>query len=143
MLRVMKRSVNEIHGMVLKAGRGAGLPLGCAEDLANATAHLARRSPQHLGEVLMALEAPHEAPAMTRELVNARVATAVPVAIDHVMITEQPIRFSGIDAPHLLRSYVECAASLRAVSLALSTDNVLSLGGPAAERFRMGHLESL
>lgn len=28
------RSANEISGMVLKAARGAGMPLGCAEDLA-------------------------------------------------------------------------------------------------------------
>ena len=29
----MKRSVNEIQGLVLKAARGAGVPLGIAEDL--------------------------------------------------------------------------------------------------------------
>lgn len=36
----MKRSVNEIGGLVLKAARGAGLDLGLAEDLAAASAHL-------------------------------------------------------------------------------------------------------
>lgn len=29
----MKRTINEIQGMVLKAARGAGVPLGIAEDL--------------------------------------------------------------------------------------------------------------
>jgi hypothetical protein len=32
----MKRSINEIQGMVLKAARGAGVPLGVGEDLARA-----------------------------------------------------------------------------------------------------------
>lgn len=36
----MKRSRNEISGLVLKAGRGAGLPLGVAEDLAMAVPHM-------------------------------------------------------------------------------------------------------
>ena len=35
------RSANEISGMVLKAARGAGMPLGCAEDLARAAPALA------------------------------------------------------------------------------------------------------
>lgn len=36
----MKRSVNELSGLVLKAVRGAGLHLGTAEDLAMAAPHL-------------------------------------------------------------------------------------------------------
>jgi hypothetical protein len=35
------RSANEISAMVLKAARGAGLPLGCAEELARAAPVLA------------------------------------------------------------------------------------------------------
>ncbi|MCF6233517.1 MAG: DUF3726 domain-containing protein [Rhodobacteraceae bacterium] len=31
----MKRAINEIQGMVLKAARGAGVPLGIAEDLSD------------------------------------------------------------------------------------------------------------
>lgn len=31
----MKRSINEIQGMVLKAARGAGVPLGLGEDLSD------------------------------------------------------------------------------------------------------------
>jgi hypothetical protein len=37
------RSANEIAGMVLKAARGAGMPLGCAEDLSRAAPDLAAR----------------------------------------------------------------------------------------------------
>ncbi|MEP5151561.1 DUF3726 domain-containing protein [Planktotalea sp.] len=36
------RSSNEISGMVLKAARGAGMPLGCAEDLARIAPLLAK-----------------------------------------------------------------------------------------------------
>ncbi len=36
------RSGNEISGMVLKAARGAGMPLGCAEDLARIAPLLAK-----------------------------------------------------------------------------------------------------
>ncbi|SMX33838.1 hypothetical protein OCA8868_01031 [Octadecabacter ascidiaceicola] len=35
-----EKSANEIEGLVLKAARGGGLPLGLAEDLAMATAYL-------------------------------------------------------------------------------------------------------
>ena len=37
----MKRSLNEISGMVLKAARGAGVPLGYCEDLAAAAGYMA------------------------------------------------------------------------------------------------------
>ena len=36
----MIRSSNEIAGLVLKAGRGAGLPLGVAEEVSAATAYM-------------------------------------------------------------------------------------------------------
>jgi hypothetical protein len=36
----MKRSVNEIQGVVLKAARGAGLPLGICEDLSAAVPYM-------------------------------------------------------------------------------------------------------
>ncbi len=37
------RSSNEITGMVLKAARGAGMPLGCAEELARAAPMLSKQ----------------------------------------------------------------------------------------------------
>lgn len=41
----MKRSLNEISGMVLKAARGAGVPLGHCEDLALAAGYIAATDP--------------------------------------------------------------------------------------------------
>ncbi len=38
----MKRSLNEIQGLMLKAARGAGVPLGLAEDLSAAVPFLIR-----------------------------------------------------------------------------------------------------
>lgn len=52
----MKRSVTEIEAMALKAARGAGVPLGHAEDFARAVAMLAMIKPQALGEVPGALQ---------------------------------------------------------------------------------------
>ena len=40
MNNAQEKSANEIEGLVLKAARGGGLPLGLAEDLAMATAYL-------------------------------------------------------------------------------------------------------
>lgn len=45
------RSANEISGLVLKAARGAGMPLGCAEELARAAPHLA-----HSGDLPLVAE---------------------------------------------------------------------------------------
>lgn len=44
----MKRSLNEVRGIVLKAARGAGQPLGVAEKIAAASVHLyeIRRLPE-------------------------------------------------------------------------------------------------
>ncbi len=56
----MKRSMNEINGLVLKAARGAGVPLGHCEDIASAAAYLAATDPtalECLPDVLCAAQA--------------------------------------------------------------------------------------
>ena len=126
---VMKRSVNEIHGMVLKAARGAGLPLGCCEDLASAAAVLARRAPDQLDELRAALAEPHEAQACSARIDKARVARIAPAAIDHLLVTRQPVELADTDAPHLLKAYAEVAATLYATPIQCDGAGVLTLGG--------------
>ncbi|WP_375265704.1 DUF3726 domain-containing protein [Planktotalea sp.] len=62
------RSANEISSMVLKAARGAGLPLGCAEELARAAPLLS--STGNLPCVLEALGRPCEAPILDQGVVR-------------------------------------------------------------------------
>ncbi|WP_293449105.1 DUF3726 domain-containing protein [Planktotalea sp.] len=50
------RSANEIAGMVLKAARGAGMPLGCAEELSRAAPNLAARDALAIVPKLLALD---------------------------------------------------------------------------------------
>lgn len=56
----MKRSVNEIQGLVLKAARGAGVPLGIAEDLWAAVPFILKT--KALGDVVDVLEEASFAP---------------------------------------------------------------------------------
>ncbi|MGH1576402.1 DUF3726 domain-containing protein [Planktotalea sp.] len=62
------RSSNEISGMVLKAARGAGMTLGCAEEFARAAPYLAS-----LGKLEVALDLlnePFEMPAFQEGLLS-------------------------------------------------------------------------
>ena len=61
----MMRSLNEISGMVLKAARGAGVPLGHCEDLAAAAGYIAATDPGALGVFATILGASHDVPTCT------------------------------------------------------------------------------
>jgi len=63
------RSANEISGMVLKAARGAGMPLGCAEDLARVAPALAKNAA--LSVAVELLERPFDMPIYQDGAVNA------------------------------------------------------------------------
>lgn len=56
------RSANEISGLVLKAARGAGMALGCAEELAHAAPSLARDGVFDM--IVDLLEGPFEPPVL-------------------------------------------------------------------------------
>lgn len=53
-----RRSGNEISALVLKAARGAGMPLGCAEEVSGAAVHLAQMG--QMAAVLVELNGPFE-----------------------------------------------------------------------------------
>lgn len=62
------RSANEISGMVLKAARGAGMPLGYAEDIARAAPNLAQSGA--LGQIAVLLELPCALPTFEAGIVR-------------------------------------------------------------------------
>jgi hypothetical protein len=109
----MKRSLNEIGGMVLKAARGAGVPLGHCEDLAAAAVYLAGTDPGRLGAVLDALAGPYKvADAQWSTVVldcpNARMIMAGPVAADALAAGVERVVLRDLDVPRLMLAL--CAA---------------------------------
>lgn len=66
-----EKSANEIEGLVLKAARGGGLPLGHAEDLASAAAYL-------------------DLDGLTECPVKTGAALALPLALDAIMLGKGP-----------------------------------------------------
>jgi len=57
----MEMSLNEVESLALKAGRGAGLPWGVAEDAGHRARWLAQRTDAWAASLLMLLEEPPEA----------------------------------------------------------------------------------
>lgn len=74
----MIRSAGEIAAQVLKAARGAGVPLGVAEDLARMAATLA---PSDLGRLAEALDQPERHGALCDMCVEADIAGLEPRAM--------------------------------------------------------------
>ena len=120
----MKRSLTEIAGMALKAARGAGVPLGHAEDFATAVRNLAATSPAELDCVALALAPPHNVATLENDnaIRNARVAVAGPCAIDLLQCGTPEITLYDVDAPMLLRSMVAVANQERDVAIAVRQD---------------------
>jgi hypothetical protein len=107
----MKRSVNEIQGMVLKAARGAGVPLGHGEDLAAVAAGLALAE-GGLAELVAVLAGPHEVvpPVVGGEkliFANARAILAGPLALDAVQAGTDQAELRGLDAPLILKALAD------------------------------------
>jgi hypothetical protein len=122
----MRRSVNELRALVLKAARGAGVPLGCGEDLAQGAVTLASSDPSHLTELTVALAAPFEAP-------GERVALAGPSAIDRVIAYGEVLRLESLDAPALLVAMVEDANSARDARILAARDGDVVTLTPSEE----------
>lgn len=105
----MKRSLNEISAMVVKAARGAGLPLGHCDDIGAAAAHLAATDPLRLDCVIVALRGPHAPVDMVGgRFRNARAAMAGPIAVDMILSGAAEVTLEDIDAPRLVLAI--CAA---------------------------------
>ena len=104
----MRLSCNEIAALAVKAARGAGLPLGHAEDIGRAAVFLA-----HWGELdilITALEGEHVVRLPEDGRVrNARAAMIGPTAIDLVQAGEGTVTLRDVDAPRLINALVEAS----------------------------------
>ncbi|MCO4848769.1 MAG: DUF3726 domain-containing protein [Yoonia sp.] len=99
--------MNEISGMVMKAARGAGIPLGHCEDMALAAGYLAATDPVRLDCIEAALTGPHTPVAAvwtdhTLQIAAARAAMAGPVAVDALRSGYDNVVLKDLDAPRLV-----------------------------------------
>lgn len=103
----MMRSLNEISGMVLKAARGAGVPLGHCEDLAAAAGYIAATDPEALGIFGAVFGASHGIPTCTSQgdtttISSGSVAIAGPLAVDAIGAGARDVRLCNVSAPTLV-----------------------------------------
>lgn len=100
----MKRSMNEINAMVLKAARGAGIPLGHCEDLAAAAAYIAATDPAALAVFPDVLAADHSNPAIktdadTMQITCVSIAMSGPMAVDAIRAGFREVTLIDAQAP--------------------------------------------
>ncbi|WP_377507928.1 DUF3726 domain-containing protein [Octadecabacter sp. R77987] len=100
----MMRSLNEVQGLVLKAARGAGVPLGHAEDIAAAMPDYIALGGD-MGALAAALDCPHTA--WTDG--HGCAVMAGPTAIDLVRAGQGEQRINGADLPLLFVGLVSMA----------------------------------
>lgn len=101
-----RRSEGEVQGLLLKAGTGAGLPLGHAQDFAGLAA-LLMSDPKLFAMAAAALEGPHmavrsEGTAEHRVIEDARIAMAAPALVDAFVCGAARVVLHGLDWPQLL-----------------------------------------
>ncbi|NNK78705.1 MAG: DUF3726 domain-containing protein [Litoreibacter sp.] len=106
----MRRSLNEVQALVLKAGRGAGLPLGLAQDLAAAVPWMGQAI-ETLPEALQVsgtTRLPERQPdALVFE--EARAVMDGPCALDLARAeTGQALELRNLDAPEILQALISC-----------------------------------
>ena len=112
----------EVEALALKAARGAGVPLGHAEDFARAVGFLLATSPDRSSEVAGGLLGPHE-PVQCRidgqllRIATTRVALAAPVIIDALLTDFSSIVAQNVDAPTLLEAALAVAMLDREVQI--------------------------
>lgn len=106
-------AVAEVQALLLKAGRGAGLPLGYAQDL-SALAPLLMSDPQLLAMAAAALEGHHHAPTVEGTdahvvVERAAILMAAPVVVDALVTGADRVVLHNIDWPLLLWPYLSHA----------------------------------
>lgn len=100
-------SANEISALVVKAARGAGVPLGCAEDLGAAAGLLAAWGA--LGEVCLALDRPLTKLSPAAEMKDPCLAIMGPAMIDAVWCEGQPILVTDCENSRVMEALVQVA----------------------------------
>lgn len=117
-----RRSVAEVQALLTKAGLGAKLPLGCAQDFAGMSA-LFMSDPKLFGMAAAALEGPHGPVRLegTQEhlvIEQARAAMATPAIWDAFQCGAKRVVLRDFDWPHLLWPILLRAEQLYGVQLA-------------------------
>ena len=114
----MRLSGNEIAALAVKAARGAGLPLGHAEDMRAAAVLLAARG--DLAVMAAALDGDQKVPRYDDgRIEGARAAMVGPIAIDLVRCGAEIL--TQVDAPDLVRALAEAAGG---VEVTVQGDNL-------------------
>ena len=122
----MRRSRTEIRAALLKAGRGAGLPLGLAEDLATAGTDLLSRDPTKADQITTALDPDPTGIAFTG-----------PAALDAAVAGDLPQSVHAHGTADLFAAMLDVARRDRGLQAALTRDgDTLTLakgqGAPAS-----------
>lgn len=113
----MKRSINEIASTALKAARGAGVPLGHAEEFARAVEVLARRGDvDGLVEAAEALTRPHRTAKLLQEaaectLQPASAIMAMPIACDLLRAGIGEVRLRDCTEQRLAQAFAVLSAA--------------------------------
>jgi len=115
----MIRSYNEIVAMAVKAARGAGIPLGHAEDFGPALAYVVSQDPANARNAVACLEAgpaPLECAVDTGEMTITCISAimAAPVAIDALVAGVHRVVVKGCTTPDLLAAYCALAGGCAA-----------------------------
>ena len=129
------RARNEVEAMALKAARGAGAPLGHAEDFARAAGAMAMADAAALDSLSNALDGPFEVDAsgIPLRLVGPCM-MVMPLAIDALRSGEAEVLLPGAHPPALVQAYIRVAAQDFDIALEISGEK-LRLGAvqpPAA-----------
>lgn len=123
------RSGNEIAAMVLRAARGAGVPLAMAEDLAAATGW-AEGDLGAFSDALTTDAPPAQFEGLT--VTGLRAAYDGPLAIDLALAYPgKRITINGVDEPRVLRALVRSAAQLNGLPFRLDQRVLVAGEGPA------------
>ncbi len=128
----MKRSRNEIEGMALKAARGAGVPLGHAEDFARAAGVMAMQDETTLLSLVNALDGPFDVTTTDDPLqFHGPLVMVAPLAIDALRSGTQRVVLND-DGP-ALTAYLHLVAQDTDMSVK-NEGGVLTLGGGEVPR---------
>lgn len=107
----MHLSLNEISAALRKAGRGAGLPVGLADEVADAAIWLVERGRDGVAAAVQGLASPHceiEIVQTAPLTLRGPVVVAGPSAVDLLMTepADGRVRIEAVDAPLLLAGMV-------------------------------------
>lgn len=131
-------SRNEAEALALKAARGAGVPLGHAEDFARAVGYLLATTPDKASEVAVALAGPHvpvrfQIDGLTLRIAATGVVMAAPIIVDALLADCDNVVAAAVDAPALLDAALAIANAERGLRASWRWDGatcILRRDGP-------------